>query len=62
MKKKNQEQEFSNIASIGNFTKYAVENFEENIVSEKDFLEKIKEDKTLDMPHKFHQYLIITIT
>ena len=52
MKKKNEG--LINIASIGNFTKHAVENFEEGIVNQKDYLEKSKDDKTSQMPHKFH--------
>ena len=35
---------FSNIAAVGNFTKNAVENFEENIVSKKNYLEKVDEN------------------
>lgn len=35
---------FINIAAVGNFTKKAVENFEENIVSKKNYLEKANED------------------
>ncbi|MGG7164139.1 hypothetical protein [Clostridium ihumii] len=40
MKNKDNKNAFTNIAAIGNFTKNAVENFEENIVKEKDYLEK----------------------
>ncbi|NME81644.1 hypothetical protein [Clostridium sp. SM-530-WT-3G] len=35
---------FLNIGEVGNFTKKAVENFEENIVNRKNYLEKVKED------------------
>lgn len=35
---------FSNLAALGNFTKNAVENFEENIVSKRNYLEKVNED------------------
>lgn len=35
---------FLNIAQVGNFTKKAVENFEENIINRKNYLEKVKED------------------
>jgi len=45
MKPKGDEQKISNMASIGNFTKNAIENFEENIVNQKDYLEKVKSDK-----------------
>jgi hypothetical protein len=31
--------------SVGNFTKHAVENFEENIVNQKDYLEKVKSNE-----------------
>lgn len=31
-----------NLSRIGNFTKHAVENFEENIINQKDYLEKVK--------------------
>lgn len=37
---------FSNLAALGNFTKNAVENFEENIVSKRNYLEKVNEDLT----------------
>ena len=36
---------FKNIMSVGNFTKHAVENFEENIVNQKNYLEKVKENE-----------------
>lgn len=42
MSKENSEQKISNMARTGNFTKNAIENFEENIVNQKDYLEKIK--------------------
>jgi hypothetical protein len=45
---------YGKFASVGNYTKYAVENFEQGIVNEKDFLEKSKEDRETQMPHKFH--------
>ncbi|WP_010294940.1 hypothetical protein [Clostridium senegalense] len=32
-----------NIAAVGNYTKNAVERFEENIVNQTDYLEKVKE-------------------
>lgn len=34
----------NNIAALGNFTKNAVKSFEKGIVSEKDYLEKVKKD------------------
>lgn len=36
---------FKNIMSVGNFTKHAVENFEENIVNQRNYLEKVKENE-----------------
>lgn len=33
---------YSNMSKVGNFTKNAIENFEENIVNQTDYLEKIK--------------------
>ena len=42
MVKKSDEQKFSNMKRVGNFTKNAVETFEENIVNQKDYLEKVK--------------------
>lgn len=50
MIKKNQTQSFVNMKRIGNFTKNAVEKFEENIVTQKDYLEKIKDDKKAEIP------------
>lgn len=43
MSKKNYEDKFHNMMMVGNFTKHAVENFEENIVNQKDYLEKVKD-------------------
>jgi hypothetical protein len=41
---------FRNIMSVGNFTKHAIENFEENIVNQKNYLEKVKEhEKSKDI-------------
>ena len=39
---KNDNQKFVNMINIGNFTKHAAKNFEENIVNQKDYLEKVK--------------------
>lgn len=41
MSRNNDGDKFKNIMSIGNFTKHAVENFEENIVEQKNYLEKV---------------------
>jgi hypothetical protein len=38
--------EFVNMERVGNYTKNAVENFEANIVNEKDYLQKVKNDET----------------
>ncbi|MBS5983782.1 hypothetical protein [Clostridium butyricum] len=38
----NHNNNYSNMSKVGNFTKNAIENFEENIVNETDYLEKIK--------------------
>ena len=43
MTKENDGDKFRNMMSVGNFTKHAIENFEENIVKQKDYLEKVKE-------------------
>ena len=51
MNKKGDEQKFVNVKNIGNFTKNAIENFEENIVNQKDYLEKVKEEETSQMPN-----------
>ncbi|WP_202117518.1 hypothetical protein [Clostridium chromiireducens] len=42
MSRNNDGDKFSNIMRVGNFTKHAVENFEENIVEQKDYLEKVR--------------------
>lgn len=44
MSGKNDNLKFVNMISVGNFTKNAVENFEENIVNQKDYLEKVKDN------------------
>jgi len=54
MSKKSDKQEFVNMIRIGNYTKNAVTNFEENIVNKKDYLEKVKDDDETQMPNKFH--------
>ena len=45
MSEKNDGNKFRNMMKVGNFTKHAIENFEENIVNQKDYLEKVKEDE-----------------
>ncbi|ADL52636.1 hypothetical protein [Clostridium cellulovorans] len=42
MREENDKKVFSDEGKIGNFTRWAVENFEENIVEQKDYLEKVK--------------------
>ncbi len=42
MNKENDGDKYREIMSIGNFTKHAIENFEENIVNQKNYLEKVK--------------------
>jgi len=54
MNKKGDEQKFVNIAKVGNYTKNAVENFEENIVNQKDYLEKAAASEVPHMSDKFH--------
>jgi hypothetical protein len=53
MGKNSNKTKFSNIASLGNYTKNAVENFEENIVTQKDYLEKVKKNETTKTPNDF---------
>lgn len=38
--------DYSNLKNVGNYTKGAVQSFENNIVSKKDYLEKV--DKNLE--------------
>ena len=47
MDKTKEEQKVGNVESVGNFTKNAVESFEENLVKQKDFLEKVKADNAV---------------
>ncbi len=54
MNGKGDEQKFSNMVKVGRFTKNAVENFEENIVNQKDYLEKVKDTEPSGIPNKFH--------
>ena len=54
MNKKGDKQRNVNIAKVGNFTKNAVENFEENIVNQKDYLEKAKAIEVPYLNDKYH--------
>lgn len=54
MNKKGDNQKFNNMKNVGNFTKNAIQNFEENIVNRKDYLEKVKDNESSQMPNKFH--------
>lgn len=54
MSPKGDEQKFSNMAKVGNFTRNAIESFEENIVNQKDYLEKVKANEASETPNKFH--------
>ena len=38
----NNHNNYGNMAKVGKFTKNAIENFEENIVNQTDYLEKVK--------------------
>jgi hypothetical protein len=53
MNKQDGEQKLNNMKVVGNFTKNAVEKFEENIVNQKDYLEKVKEDEKSHLSNKF---------
>lgn len=54
MNKKSDEQKAINMVRVGNFTKSAIQNFEENIVNQKDYLEKVKENEASDMSNKLN--------
>lgn len=45
MNGKNSGNKFRNLMRVGNFTKNSIEDFEQNIVNQKDYLEKVKENK-----------------
>ena len=45
MSKKNNGNKFRNLMRVGNFTKHAIEDFEQNIVNQKDYLEKVKDNE-----------------
>lgn len=53
MNKKGEQQKNVNIAGLGNFTKNAVKDFEKNIVNQKDYLEKVKDNEDSQLPNKF---------
>ncbi|MDU1937184.1 MULTISPECIES: hypothetical protein [Clostridium] len=46
MAHKSNSEKFENMAIVGNFTKNAVENFEENIVNKKNYLEEVSSKKS----------------
>ena len=46
MAHKSSSEKFENMARVGNFTKHAVENFEENIVNKKNYLEEVNSKKS----------------
>jgi hypothetical protein len=52
MNEKGDGQKFVNMKSVGNFTKNAIESFEENIVNQKDYLEKVKENEESQISNK----------
>ena len=52
MNDKGVEPKFVNMSSVGNFTKNAVADFEQNIVKQKDYLEKVNEDEGAKTPSK----------
>ena len=42
---KNSNEKFSNMKKVGNFTKNAVESFENNIINQTNYLEKVKKEE-----------------
>ncbi|AGX44193.1 hypothetical protein [Clostridium saccharobutylicum] len=48
MGNQNKGDKYREIMSIGNFTKHAIENFEHNIVEQKDYLEKVKSHEAFE--------------
>lgn len=46
MAHKSNSEKFENMARVENFTKNAVENFEENIVNKKNYLEEVNSKKS----------------
>ena len=45
MTKENDGDKFRNMMRVGNFTKHAIEDFEQNIVNQRDYLEKVKDNE-----------------
>lgn len=45
MSEENEGNKFRNMMRVGNYTKHAIENFEENIVNQNNYLEKVKENE-----------------
>jgi len=54
MGKENNGEKFRNMMKVGNFTKHAIENFEENIVNKKDYLENVKQNGESNINNKLH--------
>jgi len=54
MDKKDDNQKVVNIANVGNYTKNAVESFEENIMTQEDYLEKVKANEVPYFTDKYH--------
>lgn len=54
MNEKGDNQKFNNMKRVGSYTKNAVGVFEENIVNQKDYLEKVKDTEESIAPKKFH--------
>ena len=46
MTKESEGKKYREMMSVGNYTKHAIENFEENLVNQKDYLEKVKANKS----------------
>ena len=46
MTKKSDGNKFRNLMRVENFTKHAIEDFEQYIVNQKDYLEKVKENQS----------------
>lgn len=45
MSKKSNGDKFRNMMRVGNFTKHAIKDFEQNIVNQRDYLEKVKDNE-----------------
>lgn len=45
MSKKIDVDKFSNLMIVSNFTKHAIKDFEQNIVNQRDYLEKVKDKR-----------------